>query len=267
MNFLRWIATKFSPRGSQAESDGDVYGLIRRAQTHLELDEYDDARTLLLQAIQSGGHFKDPTTIDYILKQLVATWLFTERYEDGIAVFSEYISSHPKDSAAYSGRAAAFWYAGRLQEAIRDYSGALELVPDDVLSLSGRGQVLAEVGENGRAMDDLNLALQTLKTVSMPDSAWAEWYKQVEAFVHNGSGVALAGLGETDRALDEFETSLGLSPENAWAYHNRAQVYDRAGDREKSSADYQKALTLKNPALNPIRRKQAQARVRELSSS
>jgi tetratricopeptide (TPR) repeat protein len=196
---------------------------------------------------------------------LGSTWALTEKYEDAIAFFSEYLTRYPEDSAAYCGRAESLWCAGRLQEAIRDYSRALELKPSDIPSLSGRGQVLAEVGENGRAVEDLNLALLTLKTVSMPDSSWAKWYEQIEAFVHNGRAFALAGLGESEPAMDEFEVSIKLSPENAWVYHNRAQVYDRAGSREKASEDYQKALAKKNPALSPNRKTQAQARLREMS--
>jgi len=266
MKFLQWIGTRLSPRGIDAESHAGVYQLLQEAHAHFRLEEYDEARAVLLQAIGSRDRVTDPMTISYILMSLDTIWLLTEQYEDGITFFSKYISRYPEDSAAYCGRASALWYTGRLQEAIRDYSRALELKPTDILSLSGRGQVLAEVGENGRAMEDLNLALQALKTVSMPDSSWAKWYEQIEAFVHNGRGFALAGLGESGPAMDEFEVSISLSPENAWVYHNRAQVYDRAGSREKASADYEKALTKKNPALSPIGKRHAQARVRELSN-
>ena len=232
----------------------------------MRLGEYDKARASLLQAIESRESVNDPETIGYVLMLLASTWLLTEQYEDGIAFFSGYLGRYPEDSAAYCGRAEALWYTGRLQDAIRDYSRALELKPSDILSLSGRGQVLAEVGENGRAVEDLNSALLTLKAVSKPDSSWDKWYEQIEAFVHNGRGFALAGLGENGRAMNEFEVSIRLCPENAWVYHNRAQVYDRAGNLEKASEDYQKALTKKNPALTPNRRAHAQTRVRELSN-
>jgi tetratricopeptide (TPR) repeat protein len=196
----------------------------------MRLEEYDEARASLLQAIMARDSINEPETISYVLLSLASTWLLTEQYEDGIAFFSEYVSRFPEDSAAYCGRAEALWYTGRLQEAIRDYSRALELKPGDILSLSGRGQVLGEAGENGRAVEDLNLALRTLEAVSRPDSSWDKWYEQIEAFVHNGRAFALAGIGESGPAMDEFEMSIRLSPENAWVYHNRAQVYERAGN-------------------------------------
>jgi tetratricopeptide (TPR) repeat protein len=266
MKFLRWIEARLSPQGRKGESLNDVYQLLQEAYAHLRLEEYDKARAVLLRVIGSRDSISEPETISYILMSLASTWLLTEQYGDGIAFFSEYLSRYPEDSAAYCGRAEALWYTGRLQEAIRDYSRTLELKPSDILSLSGRGQVLSEVGENARAVEDLNLALLNLKTVSMPDSSWDKWYEQIEAFVHNGRAFALAGLGESGPAMDEFAVSIRLSPENAWVYHNRAQVYDRAGSREKASEDYQKALTKKHPALSPNRKAHAQARVRELSN-
>jgi len=77
-------------------------------------------------------------------KTLGATWLLKERYEDGVAFFSRYIDRYSEDSEAYSGRAEALWYT---EDAIRDYSRALELKPKNIVSLSGRGQVLGEAGE------------------------------------------------------------------------------------------------------------------------
>jgi tetratricopeptide (TPR) repeat protein len=266
MKFLRWIRARLSPQPRKAESLNNVPQLLQDAHAHMRLEEYDKARPPLLQAIGSRDSINEPETISYILTSLGATWLLTERYEDGIAFFSGYIDRYSEDSEAYCGRAEALWYTGRLQDAIRDYSRALELKPNNVLSLSGRGQVLAEAGEHGRAIEDLDLALRALKTTSMPDASWTKWYEQIEAFVHNGRAFALAGLGESGAAMDEFEVSIRLSPENAWVYHNRGQVYERVGNGENASADYQKALTKKNPPLSPNRKAHVQARVRELSS-
>jgi tetratricopeptide (TPR) repeat protein len=134
MKFLQWIAARFSPRGN------NVYQLINESHVCLQLQNYDKARALLLRAIGSRDHIKDMATISCILSALEATWLFTERYEDQIAFFSQYVNRYPADSAGYRGRAAALWYEGQLQNAIRDYSCALELNPSDILSLSGRAR-------------------------------------------------------------------------------------------------------------------------------
>jgi tetratricopeptide (TPR) repeat protein len=243
-----------------------MYVLLQRAQAHLQFEEYDEARALLLQVTASRDSITDPNAIAYTLNALDTTWLLTERYEEGIAFFSEYISRHPEEPEAYSGRAASLWYSGRHRDAISDYSRALELKPNHILSLSGRGQVLGEAGEHAKAIEDLDSALKALKSTSAADASWAKWYEQIEAFVHNGRGFALAGLGDLAEAEKEFELSINLNPANAWVYHNRGQVYDRIGDWVKATAEYRMALMKRDPALSTVRKKHAEARLSELSS-
>ena len=132
------------------------------------------------------------------------------------------------------------------------------------MSLSGRGQVLAELGSYRIAMEDLNLALEGLRAAPKAEPSWARWCEPIEAFVHNGRGFALGGLGEIERAMDEFDQSIKMSPENAWVYHNRARVSDSAGNLEQAKADYEKALKKRTPPLNSLRREQVRSRLTQL---
>src|ERR1700719_344681 len=88
MKFLRWIGARLSPQPKKAESPHNVPQLLQEAYAHMRLEEYDKARAPLLQAIGSRDSINEPETISYILTSLGATWLLTERYEDGIAFFS-----------------------------------------------------------------------------------------------------------------------------------------------------------------------------------
>jgi tetratricopeptide (TPR) repeat protein len=266
MTFVGWIKSLFSGQGREDASTPQLYVLLQRAHAHLQREEYDEARALLLQVTASRDSITDPNAIAYTLDALDITWLFTERYDDAIAFFSEYTSRYPNEAEAFSGRANSLWYSGRFSDAISDYSRALELKPNHIVSLSGRGQVLAEVGEHAKAVEDLNSALKALKAASAVDASRTKWCEQIEAFVHNGLGFALAGLGDLTKAEKEFELSTSLSPGNAWVYHNRGQVYDRMGDWGKAAADYRIALMKKDPALNPIRKRHVESRVSELST-
>jgi tetratricopeptide (TPR) repeat protein len=125
---------------------------------------------------------------------------------------------------------------------------------------------LSEAGEHAEAIEDLDSALKALKTASAADASRTKWCEQIEAFVHNGRGFALAGLGDLTKAEKEFELSIELSPGNAWVYHNRGQAFDRNGDWERATADYRMALTKKEPALSPLRKKRAEERLSELST-
>jgi len=265
MGFLQWLRAKLSFHGNiLAPPLGPLDRLVSEAHGHLVAEEYDEARVLLLQALRSRDDVNEPATIDYLLMSLETSWMLTEKFEEGISFFSSYLGRYPGDSAAFGGRAGLLWYSGRLEEAIQDFTRSLELDPNRILSLSGRGQVLAEVGRGEEALRDLDLALPILNKRQVPLPGWMVWYTAIEAFVHNGRGFALAVLGQNGHAMAEFDQSINLCPENAWVYHNRAQVYDRAGDRKQAISDYERALAKKGPALNPIRKMHAERRLKEI---
>jgi tetratricopeptide (TPR) repeat protein len=116
MKFLPWLGARLSPERRKAESLNNVYQLLQEAHAHLRLKEYNKARASLLQAIGSRDSINEPLTISYLLMSLSSTWLLTEKYQDGIAFFSEYLSRYPEDSPAYCGRAEALWYTVRMEE-------------------------------------------------------------------------------------------------------------------------------------------------------
>jgi tetratricopeptide (TPR) repeat protein len=214
-----------------------------------------------LKALEHRNEIDDPALVNWLLECLAWTWTATEQYQDKMEFFTNYLTQYPNDVIAYTLRAGALWYAGELRQAIDEYSKALELDPRDILAHMGRGQVFAECGEFGKAIDDLDFALETLQHAST--SAVAS-RTQVEAYCLNGKAFALAGLGDFDRALEEFEQSMSLWPENAWVYFNRAKVYESRGEKTKAIADYKLALTKNTPSLNPLKRKHAEVRLRTL---
>jgi tetratricopeptide (TPR) repeat protein len=263
---LRWLRHKLS-QGDGADLAGiAAYKFVHEVHDEVVSKNYDKARDLLLQALKHRDKIEDPAIADYVLQSLGLTWLLADKYEEAISFFSEYSRQHPKDSGAYVGYAEALWYSGKFPEAIHEYSHALELKPHDILSLSGRGQVFAELGEGTRAMVDLNQALEEIDAARQVGSVSTQWYEHIEAFVRNGRAVAFAALGEDTSAMREFESSIALCPDNAWVYYNRARVEDGARNLEKARLDYQTALAKDGPALNLIQRERAEARVREIES-
>lgn len=265
-DILLWVRKTVSPGDGADLSGVAAYKFVYKVHGEMANKKYDKARDLLLRAIKQRDKIEDPAMVDYFLQVLVMTWLLTDKYEDAISFFSEYINHYRQDSAAHCGFAGALWYSGKLQEAIDAYSRALEVKPNHILSLSGRGQVLADLGESEKAMDDLNHALEEIETARQVNAISTNWYEHLEAFTRNGRAVALAAMGKNASAMHEFDLSIALSPENAWVYYNRARVYDVAGNREKAYLDFQTALAKDNPALNMIQRERAKTRLRELQS-
>jgi tetratricopeptide (TPR) repeat protein len=64
---------------------------------------------------------------------------------------------------------------------------------------------------------------------------------------------ALGALGRYDEALAELEEALRVQPLNPEAYHNRAVLHERRGDRRAAVADYRNALRY-NPQYEPSQR-------------
>ena len=69
---------------------------------------------------------------------------------------------------------------------------------------------------------------------------------------------ALGALARYDQALVQLDTAIRLDPLNVEAYHNRAVIHERQGDRAGAIRDYQAALRY-NPQYAPSR--QALARL------
>lgn len=81
MGFIRRIALWFSRR-EDADSPQRLYLILQRAHAHLQLEEYDSARALLLEVIASRHAISDPNAVAYTLNALDATYIFTEQYKE-----------------------------------------------------------------------------------------------------------------------------------------------------------------------------------------
>jgi tetratricopeptide (TPR) repeat protein len=253
VTLLDWIFGK-----SNRQKLARLQFLLQIGYSNLKAERYEEARRSLLEALKSRELLQGSPLLDWLLQTLDCAYLFDERFEEEITFFSEYLARYPDDLAGYNARAAAFWYMENWPQAVNDYSYVLQSQPENILALSGRGQILAEMGNFQAALDDLGKALQAIRSVSESDAKNMPLL-EYEAFARRGRSDALAGLGDLTEALAELEISLRLCPENAWAYYSRAQVYEKIGEQEKATADYEIALLKKGPKLTPSRRERAHA--------
>jgi len=234
-----------------------AYALIQQGQ-------YLTARQQLLQAIEQRNDIRDRSMLNRLLSLLWWTWAFTEQYRESEEFFSTYLQSYANDARAYGLRAASLWYSGELEQALADYSKALELDPQDLLARLGRGQVFAESGEFSRAIEDLDFVHDNLEQFQTDDSSWKT---QVQAYSFSGRALAHGGLGDFESALSEFDRSIFLCPENAFVYFNRAQVYENKGRFGEAVAEYKISLEKNMPKLTPLKRKYAEVKIRTLANS
>jgi tetratricopeptide (TPR) repeat protein len=263
MNFWQLLKGRFNGTKRSNGVQEEIARLLSLGFSLLQGENYVEARGLLLRAVQHETKIDNPSLLEWILNSLSLTWEQSEEYQEWTTFFSDFLARNPNHAVALELRAESRWYGGSLREAIDDYSRALELKPNEASAFLGRGQVFVECREFGRAVTDLDSALKALDEIEGAD---ANWKTEFEAFARNGRAAAFAGLGDSTRAMEEFEKSIRLCPDNAWVYFNRAEAYRDQGDQVRAAENYELAIAKKKPKLTALKRAHAKKMLEELGA-
>ena len=153
--------------------------------------------------------------------------------EQAVADFTQAIEGAPKDSLAHAGRGQALLTRGDTAGAILDLSEAIRLAPDSAFYHNARGHAFLVAGKPGEAAEDFSESIRL-----DPGSASA----------HNNRGLARSKLGSTDAAIADYTAAIGINPLYALAYNNRGYAYEAKGDKSQAVADFRRALQI-DPTL------------------
>lgn len=161
------------------------------------------------------------------------SWLSVRQigvWKDSVTLWSRAIALYP-DSApiAYTNRGIAFGQAGRVEEAIRDLSRAIEIKPNMTEAYYNRALAYSLEGRNTDAIRDLSEAIRR-------NPGYADAY-------HNRA-VAYANLADYENAVEDFKKVTELNPSHGPAYLILAQAYLRAGERELADENFRRASYL-----------------------
>jgi serine/threonine-protein kinase len=118
----------------------------------------------------------------------------------------------------------------QLEEALRYYTAALSLRPQNPFVHQQIGTCLESRGRHAQALSAFEQALQL-----RPDLAGA----------HMGRGNSLFNLGRFSDAIDAYTIAVGCQPDNAGVYANLGACLSREGRLEEAIAAYLKAIELK----------------------
>jgi tetratricopeptide (TPR) repeat protein len=121
--------------------------------------------------------------------------------------------------------------------------------PEIVKKLQSLGYIGAK-----SAQGDRNLAGVAFEE-GRYDEAARQYARLVEESPKDGAlrasyAGALGALGNYDAALEQLTKAIELEPLNVEAYHNRAVIHERRGERDAAVADYQTAVKY-NPQYEP----------------
>jgi tetratricopeptide (TPR) repeat protein len=129
-------------------------------------------------------------------------------------------------AAGHRERGDELYRRGDHEAAIRAYTDALEITPDDPYALGNRGVLHVLRREHARGLADLDRALAQLP-------ADAEWLTY-RAF-------ARQCLGRSDEALDDYAGVLRLRPGDAYAHYRRGRIFLERADWSAALAELDRA--------------------------
>ncbi len=151
------------------------------------------------------------------------------RQQDAMDEYSKAIEIFPENAVAYNNRGIVYYELGQHEKAIKDYDKAIELDPNYATVYTGRGNVYDELGQHEKAIKDYEKAIELDPN---------------DAGVYNNRGNIYYDLGQYEKAIKDYEKAIELDPNGADAYTNRGNVYDELGQNEKAIKDYDKAIEL-----------------------
>jgi tetratricopeptide (TPR) repeat protein len=150
---------------------------------------------------------------------------------DATRAISEYTSAiglEPHDARAYANRGILLSSKqSKYQEAIADFSKALELVPSNVDVLLLRANAYLSVSQVGAAAADAQRAAELA-----PEDPRAVMMR----------GLTFARQGDFDRAFADYTEAIRLEPRYADALANRAAIFSTRGDFDNAIHDLDVAL-------------------------
>ncbi len=117
----------------------------------------------------------------------------------------------------------------KFNEAVKQYTLALDNNPKSIPALSRRGQAYMFLNKFQEAINDFTKIIQI--NPSLPD-------------VYNYRGLAFGYLGEIDKAINDFDKAINLDKKFAEAYLNRGTAWASKSEYEKALKDYTQAINL-----------------------
>ena len=117
--------------------------------------------------------------------------------------------------------------AGRIKQAIKLFTRAIEMSPTTAGMYQHRGSAYAERGRHLEAIADYDVAVRLDPTY--PDT-----------YVDRGN--SQHALEEYDRAIKDYSEAIRLRPDFAEAYANRAAVHVESGDEAAAAEDIESAF-------------------------
>jgi tetratricopeptide (TPR) repeat protein len=160
-------------------------------------------------------------------------YFWDKKYDEALPAFeeaSQNIEDKPEGlSILYFDQGYIYAAKGSLDQALINYTKAIELDPTLPDAYNNRGNIYDDQKQYDLAIADYNRAIEL-----RPD--------YVEAY--NNRGNAYTGKGDHERAIADYNKAVELNPDYENAYYNRGIAHKEKGDFDRAIADNTKAIGL-----------------------
>ena len=215
--------------------------LLTLGQIYLERGEYDQAKAILLRALDSAPQGdRSLTNIRYMLGQAYLAGDLVD-YDEAIWLFNLVLAAKPTSVEALNGRGLAYLGRGRdgdTTRAIADLTSARSIEPRRAATELNLAVAYVERDESG----DRDRALGSLERALAHDPDYAGAYVN-RASIYVDMGMA----GDLARAFEDLDQAQELQPDLAAAHVVRASAYlarGEAGDSEEAIGELSRAIEL-----------------------
>jgi tetratricopeptide (TPR) repeat protein len=189
-------------------------------------------------------------------------------YEAQIAECEKLLASLPDSQAVANVRAAALFrrgvgerLLGRLGDAVKSFSEAIEINPGLAEAYFRRGVCFREMDEEMMALRDFEHAaaieFDTPRAYFWQGLTWAkigDYHKAIKAYgeaidqseryvpAYVNRGLAYVQLGDYEKAINDFNEAIRLQPTGADHYYKRGVAYSQAGEHVKAVSSLMNAI-------------------------
>ena len=178
------------------------------------------------------------TAVVVLLIFSVLTIKYIPVWKNSETLWTDVIEKYPrKISMAYFNRGNDRCVQNRYNDAIQDYTAAIDLNPQSLLAYQNRGLAYLITDDFNKALQDYNryLALR-----GPYDAGGSERDVHLSNVLGN-RGVIFSRMNQFEKAIADFNTAVKLNPYNPNNYLNRAFVFYRLGRMEQAAQDVRMA--------------------------
>ncbi len=218
------LAKQWLDRAAEKASINDNPEVMRERERYLTwTGKYEESAALGYQVIQKLPDDKEaPVYLAYDL-------LFLQRFNDAEQIVNKYKPILPKDKDLRLIAGYIHTHSGQSEEAVKDFTEALEIDPKVPTAYMNRGFVLNDMGQGSKAVADFNEALKL-----RPDYGQA----------HLGLAYANLQLHRSRAALAEVNAAAKQLGENKATHMGRGEAYRQEVLLRQAEVEYREAMKL-----------------------